>query len=67
MNVNLHQSLRYIVLFLVSLVGAFLLSFAGSPNQPAVATAVNLLGQPATSVTLSDWRDPSHQELNYYQ
>lgn len=59
-----NKFLRQLVCFLVGFLGVALFSFASSQRTVVAFSSV----QPsAHQAQISLWRNPSHQELNFYQ
>ena len=71
-----NKFLRQLVCFWVGFLGVALFSFMFNqpfdqpfkqPFSQPVAAAVSLVQPSAHQSQISLWRDPSHQELNFYQ
>jgi hypothetical protein len=74
MSSNLQKKLRYLVCFLVGVVATWFLSLGWLTPHPTIAAPS--VAQPESARTapaampekvLSTWRNPTHQELNFYQ
>ncbi|MBW4660574.1 MAG: hypothetical protein KME15_18030 [Drouetiella hepatica Uher 2000/2452] len=64
-----NKFLRRLVYFLVGFLGVALFSFAFNQpsSQRAAAAAFSSVQPSAHQAQISLWRNPSHQELNFYQ
>jgi len=61
-----NKFLRQVVYFMVGLLSIALVSFASSQLSPATAASFSS-NQFHSSQQISVWRNPSHQEPNFYQ
>lgn len=60
-----NKFLRQLVCFLVGFLGVALFSFAF--NQRTAVAAFSSIQPSSHQAQISLWRNPSHQELNFYQ
>jgi hypothetical protein len=68
MNFLAHQAVRQLIYFFVGLLGAILFSFGFTQQVTATTEApVSFAQSQANQIeVVSLWRNPSHQELNFY-
>jgi hypothetical protein len=72
MSSNLQKKWRYLVCFLAGAVATCLLSLGWLTPHPAIATPSRAQPESVRTTAISEevlatWRNPTHQELNFYQ
>ncbi|HEY9641321.1 MAG TPA: hypothetical protein V6C57_12610 [Coleofasciculaceae cyanobacterium] len=68
MNFLANKVVRQLIYFLVGLLGVVLFSFEFAQQVTATTPLVSFAQSPADQIeAVSLWRNPSHQEPNFYQ